>query len=370
MVSRRFRSGLLSYLSLTLLLGVLPARSFATETGTGSAAPTFKRGISIGHWLAKVRDGVYGAPWFGRDDVRWIAQQGFDHIRYPVDGRLWLLADGSLDETKIAPFLQAVKWTRENGLGSVLDMHFLPGGTYDPNSQDPTIYTDDRARVKAAEFWGKVARRFSAEGAYLRFELINEPMAPRNGQLNALNSTLLAAIRQSDQNRVVYLTSNESSSFATLEDVVVPDDPHVVLLLHYDEPLVFTHQRTSWKHCPPDMPLVHFPGKVPDMTGIVPSDHFAMKASGTELTVADIEAAFAKATAWLRQHATGKEIYLGEFGCYEGAPAESRRAYIAAVRATAERNGWGWAIWDYKSSFAVRTADGKPTAVLEGLFQR
>ncbi len=352
------------------MLGVLLTPSFAAEAGSASAVPTFKRGISIGHWLAKFREGVYGGPWFGQADVAWIAQQGFDHIRYPVDGRLWLLADGSLDETKIAPFLQAVQWTREKGLGTVLDMHFLPGGSYDANSQDTAIYTDDAARAKAAEFWGKVARRFRDEGAWLRFELINEPLAPRNEQLNTLNLALLAAIRQTDRNRVVYVTSNESSSFTTLADVVMPDDPHVALLLHYDEPLIFTHQRTSWKHCPPDMPLVHFPDKVPDMTGFLPADHWAMKASGTELTVAEIEAAFIKVMRWVKQHAPDKEVYLGEFGCYEGCPADSRRAYIASVRAAAERHGWGWVIWDYKSSFAVRAADGKPTAVLEGLFQK
>ena len=89
-----------------------------------------------------------------------------------------------------------------------------------------------------------------------------------------------------------------------------------------------------------------------------------------EMTVEEIDAAFAKAAAWIAAHAPGKEVYLGGFGCYETAPAESRRAWIAAVRTAAERHGWGWAVWDYRGSFGVRAADGKATAVLEGLFKR
>jgi endoglucanase len=362
------RKWLLALASFFLLAATLPAASRASLP----ANPTFQHGISVGHWMAKMRSGQpYGGPWFGPDDVAWIAQQGFDHVRWPVDGRLWLLPDGSLDAAKIARFLEAVAWARDNGMSSVLDMHFLPGGGgSDANNQDAAIFTDELARSKAAEFWGKVARRLQGEGAWLRFELVNEPMAPRNEQLNALNLVLLSAVRAVDPQRVVYLTSNLSSSFVTLADVVVPDDPRVAIVLHYDEPLIFTHQRASWKQLPANMPPVNFPGTVPDLTKLVPPDHFAAKVSSTELKIDDVDAAFAKASAWLKTHAPGKEVYLGEFGSYETAPSESRRVFTRTVRTAAERHGWGWAVWDYKSSFGVRRADGSSTAVLEGLFDR
>ena len=351
---------------------LLVANASAANSGEDTAA-SFKRGVSIGNWMAKIRRGQpFGGAWFGRDDLGWIAQQGFDHVRIPVDGRLLVLTDGSLDEEKIARFLEAVKWSRENRLGVVLDLHFLPGGddAYDANTQSPAIFTDDKARATAAQFWGKLARRLAGEGPWLRFELINEPFAPRSDQLNALNAALLAAVRAVDVHRVVYLTSNLSSSFATLDEVSVPADPQVALLLHYDEPMIFTHQRASWKQLPATMPLVLFPGRVPDLSRVVPADHWAAKVSLAELKAEDVDAAFAKAAAWIAQHAAGKEVYLGEFGCYEAAPGDSRRTFIATVRGAAERHGWGWAVWDYRGSFGVRAADGKPTVVLEGLFKR
>jgi endoglucanase len=384
MLRRPFFSGPRKWLMVVASFLVFAVGSIAATPGDGPIAPahdkpatppanvTFNRGVSIGNWMAKIRRGQpFGGTTIGPDDLAWIAQQGFDHVRIPVDGRLLVMPDGSLDETKITRFLEAVKWARDNHLGVVLDMHFLPGGTaaYDANNQDPAIFTDARARATAAEFWGRLAKRLAGEGAWLRFELVNEPMAPGNDQLNTLNKALLTAIRAADTNRVVYVTSNLESAFTTLEDVVVPDDPHVAIVLHYDEPLIFSHQRASWKQLPPDMPPVNFPGTVPDLSKILPAGHPLARTSLTELKIEDVNAAFAKASAWLEKHAPGKEVYLGEFGCYETAPADSRRTYIATVRGAAEAQGWGWAVWDYNSSFAVRGNDGQPTVVWEGLFK-
>jgi endoglucanase len=319
--------------------------------------------------MAKVYDPAGpGAPWFGAADIDWIAAQGFDHIRYPLDGRLVWRADGTLDEAKLAPLVRALHETRDRGLGAVLDLHFLPGGVFQKDVQDPAIYSDPRARGEAAACWARLAERFAAEGDYLRFELINEPLASHNEQLNELNDVLIAAIRAVDRERVLYVTTNRSSSFATLMDLRVPSDPHTAILLHYDEPMVFTHQRASWKQCPPDMPLVEFPSRVPDLRRLFPPDHFAYLASLTELSEKGIEADFLKAAVWLREHAPGREIYLGEFGVNELAPALSRANYIRAVSQAASQRGWGWCVWSYNGGMAVRDAQGAPTPVLQGLF--
>lgn len=330
---------------------------------------SYKRGISIGHWLAKFDEkNGYGGDWFGEPDIQWIAKQGFDHIRYPVDGRLWLKEDGSLDETKVAIFDHALQITKTHGMAVVLDMHFLPAGTYNKNEQDARLFTDALERKNAAKFLALVTKRFLHEGAALRFELINEPMAPTNAQLNQLNSELIAAVRAIDKNRVLYITSNLSSTFKTLEDVTIPQDPNIALLLHYDEPSVFTHQRTSWKDYPDDMPSVHFPGRVPDLSNYLPKDHYAFTTSGTELTEQTIAEDFAMAQAWIKKQAPGKEVYLGAFGAYQKAPEQSRYNYLKAVRSNAEKHSWGWCVWDYKSSFGVRLENNTPTKALDGLF--
>ncbi len=338
-----------------------------------AAAPaySFKKGVNISHWLSQNEpQQPYAAPWFDEEDITWIAAQGFDHIRYPVDGREWLLPDGTLDEAKIAPFVRALAWTKAHGLGAILDMHFLPGASFDPGSEQNTVFTDLKLQEKVADFWARVARRFVNEGDYLRFELLNEPVAEKNDELNGFNRRMLAAIRESNPVRMVYITSNRWSAFSNVGDIEVPADPNVALTLHFYEPMLFTHQRAPWVKFPANMPAVRFPGALPDLAPYLPAKHYALKPAGYELTVRQIDEAFDKVAAWAAKNAPGREIHIGEFGVYIAADAASKRNWIAAVSGNAARRGWGWAVWDYQDSFGVRDAKGEPTPILDGLFPK
>lgn len=351
---------------------ILSLVAFACQVSTAfatPAAPTFKRGVNISHWLSQNFDAKpYAAAWFDREDVEWIAQQGFDHIRFPIDGPLWVAPDGTLDDARIEPFIKALAWTKEFGLGAILDMHSLPGASFNPLAPEATVFSDPRQLAHAESIWRQVATRFANEGEYLRFELLNEPVAPENRQLNLFNRTLLAAVRESNPTRIVYITSNRWSSFDTVDDIEVPADPAVAITLHFYNPMIFTHQRANWVKFPADMPPVAFPGTVPDLHGYIPTDHWEFGRSGKTLTIDDVNQPFAKLAVWAAAHAAGREIHIGEFGAYDTADAASRRNYITAVRTAAADRGWGWAVWDYQGGFAIRDKAGQPTAVLEGLF--
>jgi len=350
----------------TLLIGALTAAHAATEPTF-----TFKRGVNISHWLSQNEAAqTYGAPWFGESDVEWIARQGFDHIRLPVDFRLCLAPDGSLDETRLKPIADTLRWARARGLGVVLDAHFLPGADFNSVGGDRRVYTDPALQDSAAKCWRQMARHFAGEGPYLRFEILNEPVAAENQQLNPFMNRMLAVIRESNPTRVVYVTSNKWSSFHTVGDVVLPDDQNIALTIHFYEPIVFTHQRAPWVGFKKTLPAVTFPGTVPDVTGYTaPSFHLNLHA-GDRITAAQIDDTFASVSAWLARHAPRIEVYVGEFGVYEPADAASKRRWINTVRSDAESRGWGWAVWDYNDSFGVRSRDGSGTPVLEGLFSK
>lgn len=341
-----------------------------------AATPTFRRGVNIANWLSQNGgDLTYAAPWFGEEDVAWIAAQGFDHIRYPIDSRLWLKADGTLDEAKVAPFDRALTWTHRHGLGAILDVHFLDGADFNTGTaSDARVFTDPGLMDKAAHLWRLLAVRYAKEGDYLRFELLNEPKAATNAQLNVFNFRMLAAIRESNPARVVYFPVNRWNAIPNVVDLELPaDDPHVAVTVHFYEPIVFTHQRAPWVYSPHsvrEMPPVPFPGRVPDLSGTGDMDHPDRPMSGAALSAErDIDPLFDQLARWARTKGAGREILLGEFGVFHLADPASTIAWTRAVRKACERHGFGWTVWAYQGVFPVREWDGSPAPMLAGLFK-
>ncbi len=337
-----------------------------------SAEPaySFKRGVNISHWISQNEGSeIFANPaYFNESDVAWIAAHGFDHIRLPVDVRECLAADGTLDEAKLKPIADTIAWARARGLGLVLDAHFLPGADFNSVGGDKRVYTDAALMEKVAGVWRDLARRFAKEDDGVRFEILNEPVADKNEQLNPFMHRMLAAIRESNPTRIVYVTSNKWSQFSTVPDVVLPDDKYIALTIHNYQPMVFTHQRAPWAGFDRTMPAVTFPGVVPDLTGHVDRPHPEFGKPGDKLTVEQVQAPFEKVAAWVATHRPGLEVYVGEFGVFYPADAASKRNWLGTIVHECEKRGWSWAVWDYKDSFGVRGRDGNGTAVLEGLF--
>ena len=379
---------ILPFVSLRRLLFGFSVLSFwpiADATGradTAAGAPpqpakagphTFKRGVNIDNWLSQNEGAMtYAAPWFTEQDVAWIAAQGFDHIRFPIDSRIWLKADGTLDEAKVAPFDEALVWVRKYGLGAILDVHFLHGADFNSGARSDTrVFTDPVLMEQAANTWRTLATRYAKEDDYLRFEVLNEPKAEKNSELNVFNFRMLAAIRESNPTRMVYFPCNKWNTIPNVVDLELPaNDPNVAVTVHFYEPLLFTHQKAPWIYPVPDkMPEVPFPGKVPDLTGVpASSEHPLPKPLPTTLSVEkDIDPMFARLAEWVRTKAPGREVLLGEFGVFNRADAQSTINWARAVRKVCERYGFGWTVWGYKSEFPVRHKDGSPAPMLEGL---
>ncbi|MEO6995758.1 MAG: cellulase family glycosylhydrolase, partial [Lacunisphaera sp.] len=301
-------------------------------------------------------------------DVQWIAAQGFDHIRFPIDIRLWLKPDGSLDPVKLKPFEDAIHWSRKQGLGIILDAHFLPGADFN-NGGDGRAFVDPKLMERSVGIWREIAQRFAQEPADVRFEIINEPVAPENKQLNVLNRHVLAAIRESNPTRIVYLTSNRWSIISTIDDVELPDDPNIAFTFHFYEPIVFTHQNAPWVFPKQDLPPIKFPGMVPAATSPTKPGTSSPTDAGRTLSVAtDIDAPFAKMAAWAAKHAKGREILLGEFGVYHVADDASTKAWFDGVLDACKHYGFAWNIWGYRSSeFGLIDWKGHETRVLGDL---
>ena len=78
------------FAGLALCLGSLIAPLTATAAPTNPAGFAIQRGTNISHWLSQDFGWAPRESWFTEKDVQFIAAQGFDHIRLPVDEKeLW-----------------------------------------------------------------------------------------------------------------------------------------------------------------------------------------------------------------------------------------------------------------------------------------
>ncbi|WP_221031417.1 glycoside hydrolase family 5 protein [Actomonas aquatica] len=350
-------------LLLTLAATLLPLTTAAAE-------PTFKRGVNISHWMAQHFPGRYATPdRFDAEDAAWIAAHGYDHVRIPIDGRILISLEGNLIAELLEPLDEALTWCQDQNLGVIVDMHYLPGNEFLNDAADNALWTDPALRAAAASLWRQIATKYREHGPWLRFELLNEAVAPANEDLNILNQLLVDAIREVDADRVLYVSSNRWGQFQTVPDLRLFDDPNVHYALHTYEPFFFTHQSTPWsdlKDIPPgDVP---FPGSYTVASDSpLAADVIADHGSRTmQLDLAFVQNHYAPVIAWAKEH--NVNVVITEFGVYRAADRASTLNWIRANVELCEEAGFGWTVWDYMGGFAIRDAEGNPTAVHEGLF--
>lgn len=353
-----------------LLVTVFLASTGAAAPKSGYTAATFRRGVNAAHYTAIVMEKhPFGDPMrMGPSDVAWIAAQGFDHIRLPVDGARVVDAQGRLDPERLRPVSETLACAREHGLGLILDLHRTEGADCADQEHGDDIYDRPELATRFARLWRDLAVAYSDVGPHLRFELLNEPIAQDHTQVNTLHRALIAAVREVDRERVLIVNTNRWADHDHLDALELPaDDRNIVVSVHYYRPYAFTHQGASWS----DMGRfgitgIPFPGVMPDLKGRVPVGHWLEQAAGQTLDPAQIGGDFSKIAAWGRKH--DREVYVGEFGAYPAADDTSRRAWYAAVVGALEAEQLGWAVWEYNHSFGVRDfKTGRPTLVLESL---
>ena len=274
------------------------------------------RGISLGGML----DGG-GLPLRGRhlDAVR---DAGFDTVRLPVrwDDRLAVRPPYAVEPAWFARVDDAIRDAHARGLDVVLDVH-----RFDALSEDP-----DRHRPRLLALWDQIARRYAGVGR-LAFELLNEPHEPMTAERwNALLPEALAVVRAVSPLRAVLVGPARWNVVDALPALVLPDDEHVHVTVHYYSPFRFTHQGAEWLGAAAGPPGT---------------------AWGTAAERARVRTDLERAAAWAR--ARGRALVLGEFGTHDVAAPADRAHWTECVRTEAERLGIDWIAWDLATGFGV-----------------
>ena len=331
---------------------------------------SYKRGVAISNWISQHDDTRYADPTkFSRADAKWIAKQGFDHIRIPIDARVLINYNGELIREMIAPFDNALAWAKEYKLGVILDMHILPGSSEFGSGKVNPIWEDGELQEFTEKLWQQFARRYARTKDILRFELFNEISAPEASDIAALNKRLVKIIRKTDNQRVLYVSTNRWGTVLETDDIhIFKNDPKIRYSFHYFRPTLFTLQQVSWSEAGKYYrKAVKFPSELPNLEDHFPYGHRLLEEGAVSLKAEAIEKDFAAIAAWAKKE--GVIASINEFGVIKHADNKSTYNWVRTVKNAAQKHDIGITIWDYQSDFGVRR-NGKATPALKGLFSR
>ena len=343
-------------------------RAGADEASTD--AFTIHRGLNISHWLSQSRvRGLARERYFTEKDVAYIASEGFDHLRIPVDEEQLFLENGEKDAEAFALLHDALGWCRKYGLRAVVDLHILRSHHF--NAAEKPLFTDEKAQESFFECWRKISGELNGySNGWVAYELMNEPVADRAEDWNKLVRRCVEVIREREPQRMLVIGSNRWQRFETVKELELPEnDPNIIVSFHYYDPFLFTHYLAGWTDNRDYFGKVHYPGRVvaPEDLAKLPADLAVRFGDWTE-QVYDKDAFkrdFGEALSVAK--ARGLQLYCGEYGCINSSPVPDRVRWWRDINEVFEEMGIARAVWDYKGDFGILKREWPDRPMLDAL---
>jgi endoglucanase len=317
------------------------------------------RGINLGNVFEAPTDGAWGIEFKKTAELTKVARQlGFRHVRLPVRWSNHALARApyTIDPRFMSQVKQAVDALIAEGLIVILDMHHyrqLDGDSLD--SGEPAV-PDEVRDVRFVLLWQQIAQTFKDySNEQLLFELYNEPHGRlQSGQTpsgnsnawNRLASYALAQVRATNPQRIVVIGPTHWNNAYWLDQLRLPNDPHLIVTVHQYEPFNFTHQGSEWVQ----------PRK--------PTGQTCCNDGQKQQIVRILD----KAQQWSERY--NYPIYVGEFGAYAHNDysvqvTQQRINFNSFMREEMERRNMSWAYWELASGFGIYDLKtGKPREAL------
>ena len=251
-----------------------------------------------------------------------IHDAGFNTVRMVLTSFNHMDASLTLDPKWLARLDTMVEAALAQNLTVILDEH-----DYEICGKDPVI-----CKTKLDAFWSQVGPRYKDAPNKLVFEMLNEPHGAMTSEMwNAQLRETLGVIRASNPARNVIVGPTNWNGIEDLSKLDLPDDPHLIVTVHYYHPFHFTHQGTTWNG--PEIQALH-------------DIHW-----GSDADYALLDQELDGVKAWGDAH--HRPIFLGEFGAYETGTLPDRVKWTNAVARAAEAHGFSWAYWQFDKDFIV-----------------
>ncbi len=164
---------------------------------------------------------AYRQTYITKADIDRIAAWGFNSIRLPFHYNLFT--------PKATPYVyiqdgfnyvdSVLSWCTADHIYLILDMHCAPGGQNQDNISDyqgyPSLWQDTSNQNRTVDLWQKIAQRYANQKWIGGYDLLNETVwdfSSNTQQFRDFFMKITNAIRQVDQNHIVFIEGNKYAS--------------------------------------------------------------------------------------------------------------------------------------------------------------
>ncbi|MBK7872753.1 MAG: cellulase family glycosylhydrolase [Saprospiraceae bacterium] len=315
----------------------------------------FHKGINLTNWFQAANARQIQFTKYTKKDFEQIKSLGCDVIRLPIN--LHFMTNGApnynIDPLFYTFLDQVIDWAEELNIHLILDNHTF----------DPAANTDPNVGIILEKVWKQVASYYKDRSNYIYYEVLNEPHGISDAQWNAIQQSVVNAIRTVDTKHTIIIGPAGWNSYHNLALMPQYNDDNLIYTFHFYDPFVFTHQGATWGE--PSMgPLaeVPFPYQVNEMP-VFPSSlrgtwvESAFNNYANEGTVSKVKELIDIAVQF--KESRNVSIFCGEFGVYiPNSNNEDRVFWYDIVRKYLEEKGIAWTSWDYHGGFGLYNENG------------
>ncbi len=312
-------------LKLLLLLTILANNSFA-QSAIFEINKKLGKGVNLGNTFEAPSEGEWGTV-FKDDYFKKIASVGLQHVRMPirwdVPARAQQTAPYTINTTFLNRIKNVVDLALKENLSVIINMHH----------HESMFTAPDNNTERFLAQWEQISVAFKDYDSRVVFEVLNEPHDKLNAaKWNPLFKKALDIIRKNNPTRAVLIGPPDYQSAGSISQLSIPNDPNLILSLHYYDPFNFTHQGADWVGDQSKNWLgTKWENTVNERNEVIQSFEYAKTISKTK----------------------NIPINIGEFGAYEKADLQSRIKWTNYLARWFDEQGFSWAYWEFSAGFGI-----------------
>ncbi|MEW5894256.1 MAG: glycoside hydrolase family 5 protein [Candidatus Omnitrophota bacterium] len=266
-----------------------------------------------------------------KEDIRMIAEMGFNCVRLPFNCRLIEKNPFEYDLDGVAYLDRAIRWAQQNGLKVILDLHAAPGAqNHDWHSDSlgkAGLWSSRSNQERVFALWKFIAERYKNNGTIAGYDLLNESVIDNTEQLNCFYQELIKAVRMVDRNHILFVEGNRwAIDLDCLRDF---DDDNWAYSIHFYHPIEFTFNLTQELKYP------------------LRSEHGGFDKS----TLRGMTAAYEK-------FSKKRPVFVGEFGVHSRQGIYGEDLWLIDLLDCFEEADFHWTYWTYKAVKNYMFPDG------------